>query len=148
MHLAWTCAFLSVMTTAFNSVPWKANNARAFRSDVIPSATSLLGSSERSDHADTGTTDTTLDALRRSIDNFDAAIIHLLAERFKTTMAVGEYKARAGLPASDPTREERQVRRLRQLAQEAGLDPEFSEKFLRFVIDEVINHHKRIVDRD
>ncbi|KAJ8614436.1 hypothetical protein CTAYLR_000782 [Chrysophaeum taylorii] len=92
--------------------------------------------------------DATLDSLRRSIDNFDAAIIHLLAERFKTTMAVGEYKAKAGLPASDPCREERQVQRLRELAQEAGLDPEFSEKFLRFVIDEVINHHRRIAEKD
>lgn len=148
MRLAWTCTFLSVIATAFDSVIWKTHNARTPLSSLIPTATSLLGSGERSDHADTGTTDTTLDALRRSIDNFDAAIIHLLAERFKTTMAVGEYKARAGLPASDPMREERQVRRLRQLAQESGLDPEFSEKFLRFVIDEVINHHKRLVERD
>lgn len=89
-----------------------------------------------------------LESLRRSIDNFDAAIIHLLAERFKTTQAVGEYKSRAGLPPSDANREDRQVRRLRQLAQDAGLDPEFSEKFLRFVVDEVINHHKRIAKED
>ena len=30
--------------------------------------------------------------LRDSIDNIDAALIHLLAERFKCTQAVGEYK--------------------------------------------------------
>mmetsp|Transcript_19972 Transcript_19972/g.79639 ORF Transcript_19972/g.79639 Transcript_19972/m.79639 type:complete len:215 (+) Transcript_19972:45-689(+) len=75
-----------------------------------------------------------LESLRRSIDNFDAAIVHLLAERFKVTKAVGEYKAKAGLVASDPEREARQVARLRRLADEAGLDPEFSEKFLRFIV--------------
>ena len=42
--------------------------------------------------------------LRRSIDNIDAALIHLLAERFKATQTVGELKARlrhaAGRPRS------------------------------------------------
>lgn len=91
--------------------------------------------------------DETLDGFRRSIDNIDAALIHLLAERFKITQAVGRYKADAELPAADPGREERQISRLRQLASESGLDPEFSEKFIRFVIDEVIRHHERIAER-
>ena len=83
---------------------------------------------------------------RQSIDNIDAALIHMLAERFRITQAVGEYKAEAGMPPADPTREREQIERLRKLAEEAGLDPEFSEKFLRFVIDEVIRHHERIAD--
>lgn len=83
---------------------------------------------------------------RKSIDNIDAALIHMLAERFKITQKVGEYKATADLPPADPGREERQVARLRELARAADLDPEFSEKFLRFVIDEVIHHHERIRD--
>ena len=89
-------------------------------------------------------TDDVLNGYRKSIDNIDAALVHLLAERFKVTQAVGRYKARAGLPPADPGREERQIARLRQLAQEAELDPEFSEKFLRFIIDEVIRHHARM----
>ena len=88
--------------------------------------------------------DDVLTGYRKSIDNIDAALVHLLAERFKVTQAVGRYKARAGLPPADPGREERQIARLRQLAQEAELDPEFSEKFLRFIIDEVIRHHARM----
>ena len=48
-----------------------------------------------------------------------------------------------GLPPADPAREERQIARLRKLSEEADLDPEFSEKFLRFIIDEVIRHHER-----
>jgi chorismate mutase len=87
--------------------------------------------------------DASLDNFRASIDNIDAALIHILAERFRITQAVGAYKAQHGLPASDPAREERQIARLRQLAVEAQLDPEFSEKFLRFVIQEVIRHHEQ-----
>jgi chorismate mutase len=87
-------------------------------------------------------TDETLQSYRQSIDNIDAALIFLLAERFKVTQAVGRYKAEAGLPPADPTREGRQIERLRALAHSAHLDPDFSEKFLRFIIDEVIRHHE------
>lgn len=86
-------------------------------------------------------TDTQLAAFRRSIDNIDAALIHILAERFRITQAVGEYKAQTELPPADPDREAKQISRLRKLAVEANLDPEFSEKFIRFVIEEVIRHH-------
>lgn len=87
--------------------------------------------------------DAILASYRKSIDNIDAALIHMLAERFRITQAVGAYKAEAGLPASDPSREARQIERLRALAVDADLDPEFSEKFIRFVIDEVIRHHRQ-----
>jgi chorismate mutase len=83
---------------------------------------------------------------RQSIDNIDAALVFLLAERFKVTQAVGEYKAEKGLPPADPGREEAQIARLRGLARDADLDPEFSEKFLRFIIDEVIRHHVKARD--
>ena len=90
--------------------------------------------------------DETLAAYRESIDNIDAALVFMLAERFKVTKKVGAYKATAGLPPADPGREARQVTRLRELARAANLDPEFSEKFLRFIIDEVIRHHARAQD--
>lgn len=82
--------------------------------------------------------------LRNSIDNLDAALIHLLAERFKCTQAVGVYKAAHHLPPADPAREQAQIARLRQLAQEARLDPDFAEKFFNFVVKEVIRHHEAI----
>jgi chorismate mutase len=87
--------------------------------------------------------DEVLAGYRKSIDNIDAALIHMLAERFRITKEVGEYKARMAMAPADPAREERQIKRLRSLAEEADLDPEFSEKFIRFVIDEVIRHHQR-----
>jgi chorismate mutase len=82
--------------------------------------------------------------LRASIDNIDAAVIHMLAERFRRTKEVGFLKAREGLPAADPAREKFQIERLRQLAHDAQLDPDFAEKFLNFIIREVIRHHEQI----
>ena len=83
---------------------------------------------------------------RASIDNIDAALVHLLAERFKITKAVGRYKKEAQLAPADPGREEMQLARLRELAEASGLDPSFTEKFLRFIVAEVIHHHQRIAE--
>jgi chorismate mutase len=92
--------------------------------------------------------DEQLDRYRASIDNIDAAVVHLLAERFKITKAVGEYKAQVGLPPADLEREAAQIARLRALAVESGLDPVFTEKFLRFIVAEVIHHHQRLNESD
>lgn len=85
-----------------------------------------------------------LDRLRSSIDNIDAALVHMLAERFRCTQEVGELKAEHEMPASDPAREARQTARLRRLAEDAHLDPEFAEKWFNFVVAEVIQHHTEI----
>lgn len=85
-----------------------------------------------------------LRGIRLSIDNIDAALVHLLAERFKFTQQVGRLKARHGLPPSDPERERVQIARLRSMAEEAQLDPAFAEKWFNFVVAEVIHHHERL----
>ncbi len=87
---------------------------------------------------------TELDQIRASIDNIDAALVHVLAERFKYTQRVGRLKAEHDLPPADPDRESSQIARLRSLAHDADLDPAFAEKFLNFIIDEVIRHHEAI----
>ena len=91
-------------------------------------------------------------SIRESIDNIDAALVHLLAERFKFTKFVGTLKAEHGLPPADPAREREQIQRLRTLAVESHLDPEFAEKWFNFVVAEVIHHHveaaEAIVERE
>jgi chorismate mutase len=95
-------------------------------------------------HNDTEKARAMLAQYRASIDNIDAALIHMLAERFRCTKAVGVLKATHGLPPADPSREAEQIARLRRLADEANLDPDFAEKFLNFIIHEVIRHHEAI----
>ncbi|MBT8415519.1 MAG: chorismate mutase [Boseongicola sp.] len=80
---------------------------------------------------------------RDSIDRLDAILVYTLAERFKQTQAVGKLKAEYDLPPSDPAREANQIERLEWLSKEADLDPEFAKKFLAFIIQEVIQHHKQ-----
>ena len=80
---------------------------------------------------------------RASIDRLDAILVYTLGERFKHTQAVGRLKAQHDLPPSDPDREARQIARLEQLATDADLDPEFAKAFLQFIIQEVIQHHKK-----
>jgi chorismate mutase len=88
--------------------------------------------------------DPELQRLRDSIDNIDAALVHILAERFRCTQAVGELKACKGLAPADPAREAVQIARLRALARDAKLDPDFAEQFLAFIVKEVIRHHEAI----
>jgi chorismate mutase len=80
---------------------------------------------------------------RNSIDRLDAILVYTLGERFMHTKAVGALKAEHDLPPSDPAREETQIARLTALANQADLDPEFAKKFLNFIIQEVIQHHKQ-----
>jgi chorismate mutase len=80
---------------------------------------------------------------RASIDRLDAILVYTLGERFKHTQSVGKLKAEHALPPSDPAREAAQISRLEDLASRANLDPEFAKKFLNFIIQEVIQHHKK-----
>ncbi|EMY33510.1 chorismate mutase [Arthrobacter crystallopoietes BAB-32] len=107
--------------------------------DFDPAASSLSGEADPEVMGE-------LLAVRGSIDNIDATLVYLLAERFKATQRVGYLKARHQLPPADPDRETAQIARLRRLAEEAHLDPAFAEKFLNFIISEVIRHHQAISD--
>ncbi|MCY3585228.1 MAG: chorismate mutase [Acidimicrobiales bacterium] len=91
-------------------------------------------------------TDDELAAHRSSIDEVDAALVRLLAERFRITHAIGVYKADNDLPPVDLVRQRQQAEGLRRLALDEGLDPDFCERFLHFVMDEVIRNHRRIAE--
>jgi chorismate mutase len=79
--------------------------------------------------------------LRTSIDNIDASIIFLLAERFRCTRKIGAVKASERLAPVDPEREEKQITRLRQIARIAEFDGDFAETFYRTVSAEVVRQH-------
>ncbi|WP_027168302.1 chorismate mutase [Mesorhizobium sp. WSM3224] len=83
---------------------------------------------------------------RNTIDNIDAAIIHMLAERFRCTEEVGFLKAQYGYLPQDKTRETAQTTRLRDLALSAGLDPELAEAYLRFVVAHSVSRHEAIAN--
>lgn len=81
--------------------------------------------------------------LRASLDNIDNAIIYLLAERFRLTRKVGEYKRDNRLNPVDKDREAQQMQRVSELAERAELDPVFAQKLLRLIINEVVKDHKK-----
>ena len=69
--------------------------------------------------------------------------------KLATVMLIGTFPLSAlwmirTLPPADPAREAAQIARLRALASSAKLDPDFAEKFLAFVIKEVIRHHESL----
>ncbi|MDX8449893.1 chorismate mutase [Mesorhizobium captivum] len=79
-----------------------------------------------------------------SIANIDAAFNHLLTERFRCKKAEG-LKAGHILPAY-PERERAQI--ARRPADDAHPAPEFAEKFLNFIIREVIPRHEAIAAKN
>jgi len=81
---------------------------------------------------------------RVTIDNIDAALVHILAGPPRSPQCAAHIRARLDLPPAAPAREARQVERLRSLAASSGLDPDFAEKFLGFMVREVIRHHEDI----
>ncbi|MGA8760198.1 MAG: chorismate mutase [Stellaceae bacterium] len=82
--------------------------------------------------------------LRDSIDNIDAALIHMLAERFQCTHALGRLKAQHRLASRDLGREASQVARLRELAAVSKLDPDFAEALHAFIVREVFRQHEAV----
>ncbi|TYP75425.1 chorismate mutase [Paenibacillus methanolicus] len=85
-----------------------------------------------------------LNELRAGIDKLDREIIALLAERYKLTETVGEYKAKHGLHAQDPEREAQQFRKITALASQYGLEPERAARIYRLIMDLAIARHQEL----
>lgn len=87
-----------------------------------------------------------LEEYRKSIDAIDAAMIYLLAERFRTTEKVGEYKKAHSLPAEDLGREDAQTAKLQQLCETAGLDFNYAQPIFQLIMQIVKDRHRSIAD--
>ena len=81
---------------------------------------------------------------REQIDDIDARLIRLLAERFDVTGQIGLLKAAAEIPPEDPEREAAHIARMRQLAADAGLNADMAERVLREVMAEVVRRHEEV----
>jgi isochorismate pyruvate lyase len=89
----------------------------------------------------------TLEELRTEIDRLDAILVPLLLERVEYIYQSGSRikGERAAVPALD--RVERQIVRLRKLAEEAGGDPQFIDHLYRAMIHEYTEEEYRIFDK-
>ncbi len=80
--------------------------------------------------------------VRASIDNIDAAIIYMLAERFRCTRRIGVFKAQHEIAPADPERERQQVHRLRQIAEATSLNPDLAAKLHALIVADVVAAHE------
>ena len=80
-----------------------------------------------------------LEEIRKTIDNLDDAIVKALGERQKIVQQVLTDKLERADDIRDPEREEQLLKKIREKAPEAGMDPYFLEQLFR----EIIQHSVR-----
>ena len=71
----------------------------------------------------------TLEEVRAEIDRVDQQIIELLGKRAELVRSLGKFKK--GGPVRDPERERRVLEKVKGLALDRGLSPDFVEKVYR-----------------
>ena len=77
-----------------------------------------------------------LSHLRARIDQLDAALVAIVSERLAVCREVAEVKQRVDAPVIQPARVRDVVTSRRQLAIEAGVDPDFAEQLFRVLLTE------------
>lgn len=82
--------------------------------------------------------------LRESIDRIDAEIIAALARRFAVTEQVGQLKAKYDLESVDPVREQEKLQRLRNQAEQHGINADFVRSLFQQIFDEVVKNHRQL----
>jgi chorismate mutase len=90
------------------------------------------------------TTNPQLLQLRAQIDVVDAQLVSLLGQRFGLTAQVGVLKKETGLEARDPERERLQIEKVRKLATDSGVDPDFVENLFQSLLKTVVQNHREI----
>lgn len=77
-----------------------------------------------------------LNDLRRRIDDLDRALVAILAERLAVCREVAAVKEGTDTPVIQPARVRDVVTSRRQMALEAGIDPDFAEQIVRVLLAE------------
>jgi chorismate mutase len=85
--------------------------------------------------------------LRDSIDSIDEEILSALARRFEITNKVGQLKAAHGLESVDPVREQEKLQRLRQSAEQKGLNARFVHELFQQLFNEVVKNHRNFLQK-
>ncbi|MSD90640.1 chorismate mutase [Bifidobacterium asteroides] len=88
-----------------------------------------------------------VEELRADVDTIDAAVVAMLAERFRVTRRIGLLKAQAGFASADMHRESAQIAVLRGRAEDYGLDPDLAEAYLHLVADAAKRDHKQLASQ-
>lgn len=95
-------------------------------------------------HAENQHASATLQEYRSTIDTLDAAMVYILAERFRVTHNVGLLKMDADLPPADRERERAQLERLYGIADQAGLDRPVVDVVFPAIMAEVRRRHHHV----
>lgn len=84
-----------------------------------------------------------IDSLRSRIDKFDTKILRLLKKRFKTVEKLKAVKERSGVPVKDSEREEKVFKSIAKYSEKFHLNPTFTKKLFRLILEESRNLQKR-----
>lgn len=84
-------------------------------------------------------------ACRAAIDDIDAKLVVLLAQRFSVVDDVILEKRAAGLPSVLPDRVEQVVAQVRALAAQHKLDPNVTERLWRVLIAETCGYEDALL---
>ena len=75
-----------------------------------------------------------LEEIRKRIDDADARIVKLIAERIRQAQAIGQEKQKQGLQIQDPAREEQVIEHVRELARREGISEHDIETVYRHIV--------------
>lgn len=89
-----------------------------------------------------------LNIYRKQIDEIDEQIVRLLANRFKVTQKIGDYKKIHRLEAIDTSREKIKFEQLVALSKSQNLNSKLITDIFRLVINEVVKNHNTIKNDD
>lgn len=89
-----------------------------------------------------------LQGYRDEIDELDDALLNALARRLEVCRNVARFKLREGLPMMQPERIDVVLERCAALGSARQIDPDFTKKLYRLIIDETCSIENAIIDGD